>query len=199
MSYRLLDTTRAYALDIQIGDAEALDLAVRHAAYYRDWLEQRGRDWAIVLEGAGADIAFRKHEQCAGGARLVLRRRRQMPGSAFSSPQPLSKSFWRCPCCPSVIAGPSALLIALDADAVGSSDEMRLQAGLGVSSSQMYGESDAVNDALNRSLSIAEARGDTAYEAGLLNMQYIFHGRSGHFRILLEYARALPRPRRAIR
>jgi tetratricopeptide (TPR) repeat protein len=52
----------------------------------------------------------------------------------------------------------------------------------------MYGESDAVNDALNRSLSIAETRGDTVYEAGLLNMQYIFHGRSGHFRILLEYA-----------
>ncbi|MCS3980219.1 hypothetical protein R3F74_36050 [Bradyrhizobium japonicum] len=65
---------------------------------------------------------------------------------------------------------------------------MRLQAGLGVSSSQMYGETDAVNDALNRSLAIAEARGDTAYEAGLLNMQYIFHGRSGHFRILLDYA-----------
>src|SRR5438094_773875 len=45
--------------------------------------------------------------------------------------------------------------------------------GLGslVSSSQMYGESDAVNDALNRSLSIAEARSDTVYEAGLPNMQ----------------------------
>ena len=80
-------------------------------------------------------------------------------------------------------------MLALDAAAIGSPDEMRLQAGLGVSSSQMYGESDAVNEALNRSLAIAEARGDTAYEAGLLNMQYLFHGRSGHFKILLEYAR----------
>ena len=40
MRYRLLDTTRAYALDIDIGEAEAADLAVRHATYYRRWLEQ---------------------------------------------------------------------------------------------------------------------------------------------------------------
>jgi tetratricopeptide (TPR) repeat protein len=79
-------------------------------------------------------------------------------------------------------------LVALDETTVGGPDEMRLQAGLGVSSSQMYGETDAVNEALERSLSIAEAKGDTAYQAGLLNMQFIFHGRSGHFRMLLEYA-----------
>jgi predicted ATPase len=79
-------------------------------------------------------------------------------------------------------------LVALDAETVGSSHEMRLQAGLGVASSQIYGETDAVNAALNRSLSIAETTGDTVYEAGLLNMQYVFHARSGHFRIGLEYA-----------
>jgi predicted ATPase len=42
MRYRLLDTTRAYALDIGIDDLDAADLAVRHAAYYRRWLEQAG-------------------------------------------------------------------------------------------------------------------------------------------------------------
>jgi hypothetical protein len=78
-------------------------------------------------------------------------------------------------------------LVALDEETIGSSDEMRLQAGLGVSSSQMYGETDAVNDALNRSLSIAESKGDILYEACLLNMQYIFHGRSAHLKMLLEY------------
>src|SRR5580693_5306792 len=40
MRYRLLDTTRAYVLEINIDDAESGDLAVRHATYYRRWLEQ---------------------------------------------------------------------------------------------------------------------------------------------------------------
>jgi predicted ATPase len=40
MRYRLLDTTRAYALEVSVDDAELADLAVRHATYYRRWLEQ---------------------------------------------------------------------------------------------------------------------------------------------------------------
>src|SRR5262245_4113212 len=35
MRYRLLDTTRAYALEISIDAAEVADLATRHAGYYR--------------------------------------------------------------------------------------------------------------------------------------------------------------------
>jgi predicted ATPase len=41
MRYRLLDTTRAYVLNIATDKAEAGDLAVRHATYYRRWLELR--------------------------------------------------------------------------------------------------------------------------------------------------------------
>jgi predicted ATPase len=51
MRYRLLDTTRAYALDISLDDAEATDLAVRHATYYRRWLEQTGTEWATLSTG----------------------------------------------------------------------------------------------------------------------------------------------------
>ena len=40
MRYRLLDTTRAYALETGPDGAEQADLAVRHATYYRRWLEQ---------------------------------------------------------------------------------------------------------------------------------------------------------------
>ncbi len=74
-------------------------------------------------------------------------------------------------------------ILALDAALVGSDEEMRLQAGLGLSSSQMYGESDVVDAALSRSLAIAEVNGDLAYQAGLLNMQHMFHGRSGNFKV----------------
>ncbi|TJX47447.1 MAG: transcriptional regulator, partial [Mesorhizobium sp.] len=49
--YRLLDTTRAYVLDIRIDDAETADLAVRHAAYYRRWLEQTGIGWPKLATG----------------------------------------------------------------------------------------------------------------------------------------------------
>ena len=51
MRYRLLDTTRAYALEIRLDDAELAELAVRHAAYYRRWLEQTGAEWSTLSTG----------------------------------------------------------------------------------------------------------------------------------------------------
>ncbi|HZY73708.1 MAG TPA: hypothetical protein VFE22_11425, partial [Edaphobacter sp.] len=188
MSYRLLDTTRAYALDVETDEAEAHDLAVRHAAYFREWLERGGRDWSTFSSGTERILHFASMnnvrmalEWCfgeEGDARLGI----QLAAAAV-------EIFLAMSLLPESHRWSQRALIALDAAGVGSADEMRLQAGLGVSSSQMYGESDVVNDSLNRSLSIAEARGDTVYEAGLLNMQFIFHGRSGHFKILLDYAR----------
>jgi len=53
----------------------------------------------------------------------------------------------------------------------------------------MYGESNAVSEALNRSLAIAEQHGDTAHQAGLLNMEHISHARKGDLRTSLRYAR----------
>src|SRR6202035_4374442 len=51
MRYRLLDTTRAYALEMSIDDAELSDLAVRHATYYRRWLAQNGTEWSTLSTG----------------------------------------------------------------------------------------------------------------------------------------------------
>jgi len=51
MRYRLLDTTRAYALEMSIDDSEVADLAVRHAAYYRRWLEQARIEWSTLSTG----------------------------------------------------------------------------------------------------------------------------------------------------
>jgi predicted ATPase/DNA-binding winged helix-turn-helix (wHTH) protein len=187
MSYRLLDTTRAYALDSAIDEAEERDLAARHATHCMQWLEARGRDWSTLPTGAErtSDFAGMNNvraalEWCFGGqgdAGLGIR----LAAAAV-------EIFLAMSLLPECHRWSQRALVALDAGTVGSPHEMRLQAGLGVSSSQMYGETDAVNDALNRSLSIAEATGDTVYEAGLLNMQYVFHARSGHFRIVLDYA-----------
>ena len=49
MRYRLLETTRAYALDRGCDDAE---LAARHATYYRRWLEQSGTQWPTLSSAA---------------------------------------------------------------------------------------------------------------------------------------------------
>src|SRR5450631_1273958 len=51
MRYRLLDTTRAYALEIQTDDAERAELAARHATYNQRWLEQFGADWPALSTG----------------------------------------------------------------------------------------------------------------------------------------------------
>ena len=52
MRYRLLDTTRAYALQIA-DDTERAALAARHAGYYRRWLEQLGGRMASPVERGG--------------------------------------------------------------------------------------------------------------------------------------------------
>jgi tetratricopeptide (TPR) repeat protein len=71
----------------------------------------------------------------------------------------------------------------------GGPEEMHLQAGLGISLTQMQGGSDAARVALNRSLAIAEQRGDILHQAGLLGMLHMFHFRVGDFKIALHYAK----------
>ncbi len=51
MRYRLLDTTRAYALELSVDQAERTELSARHAAYYRRWLEQTGNEWSSLSTG----------------------------------------------------------------------------------------------------------------------------------------------------
>src|SRR5262249_19172982 len=52
MRYRLLHTTRTYALRTSAGDAESAELAARHAAYDTRWLEEAGRDWPMLSSAA---------------------------------------------------------------------------------------------------------------------------------------------------
>ncbi|WP_315975755.1 winged helix-turn-helix domain-containing protein [Phyllobacterium sp. A18/5-2] len=48
MRYRLLDTTRAYALQLDVDDAELASLAARHATHYLRWLEEVGAEWPTL-------------------------------------------------------------------------------------------------------------------------------------------------------
>ena len=107
MRYRLLDTTRAYVLEIRIDDAEAADLAVRHAAYYRRWLEQTGIEWPNLATGEERA----PHFAAINNARAALEWSFGSDGgsceSVSGSPRRPCRSSWRCPCCPNAIAGRS--------------------------------------------------------------------------------------------
>jgi predicted ATPase/DNA-binding winged helix-turn-helix (wHTH) protein len=186
--YRLLDTTRAYALDIGIDAAEAADLAVRHATYYRRWLEQTGNEWETLSTGterapyfAGLNNVRAALEWCFGdngsidiGVRLA----------AAAAPVFLAMSLF-----PEGHRWSESAILALDDATRGGPEEMRLQAVLGVALMFTRGNGEAARSALERSLAIAEGRGDAPDQLQLLNLLHIFHQRTGDFKATLHYAR----------
>ena len=187
MRYRLLDTTRAYALEMSIDDTEVTDLAVRHATYYRRWLEQAGTEWSTLSTGtqraphfAGLNNVRAALEWCFGASGDT---RIGVGLAAAATPVFLTMSLL-----PECHRWSERALLALDDATRGGSEEMHLQACLGISSEHMHGQTDAARLALNRSLAIANECGDVLNQVGLLGMLHMFHFRSGDFRTALQYA-----------
>jgi predicted ATPase/DNA-binding winged helix-turn-helix (wHTH) protein len=187
MRYRLLDTTRAYALEIGIDNTELADLAARHAVYYRHWLEQTGTDWPTLSTGAervphfaglnnaraALEWAFGTNGATAIGVGLA----------AAAAPVFLAMSLltechrWS-----------ERALLALDAAARGGLEEMHLQAGFGMSLMFTRAHSDVARAAFERSLAIAVERRDVHDQLLLLGPLHMFHLRTGNFRAALNYA-----------
>ncbi|KJC55807.1 transcriptional regulator [Bradyrhizobium sp. LTSPM299] len=188
MRYRLLDTTRDYAREIGIDAADATDLSIRHATYFRRWLEQSGKEWSTSSSG----IERASHFAAINNVRAALEWCFSPEGNAevgVSLAAAAVQVFLAMSLLPECHRWSQHALLALDKTGAGGLTEMYLQAALGFSSSQIYGESNAVTEALSRSLAIAEQHGDTAYQVGLLNMEHISHARRGDLRTSLEYAR----------
>jgi predicted ATPase/DNA-binding winged helix-turn-helix (wHTH) protein len=188
MRYRLLDTTRAYTLAIEIEDAQRADLAVRHANYFRRWLEQNGTDWSTLSTGteraphfAGLNNVRTALEWCFGPEGNI---EVGIGLAAAAAPVFLMMSLL-----PECHRWSEQALCALDDAARGGVDEMHLQAALGVSSMFTRGNSEPARAALNRSLAIAEERGDAPNQLQLLSLLHMFHHRIGDFKATLHYAR----------
>ncbi|WP_407187048.1 ATP-binding protein [Bradyrhizobium centrosematis] len=184
MRYRLLDTTRAYLLEIEPDDAA---LAARHATYYRRWLEQAGTTWAMVPSAderaahfsalhnvrAALDWCFGPNGDLGIGVALA----------AAAAPIFLAMSLliecrrWS-----------ERALLAIAPYSRGSAEEMHIQAALGLTLMFTRGGSEAARSALSRSLAIAEARGDEVNQLQLLGRMHIFHERMGEFDAALGYA-----------
>src|SRR5882757_6784169 len=188
MRYRLLDTTRAYVLEIEIDEAQSADLAVRHAAYYRRWLEQVGIEWSSLATGeeriphfAALNNVRAALEWCFGadgntdiGVGLAA-----AAAPVFLAMSLLSECHrWS-----------ERAIVALDDAALGGLDEMHLQAALGVSLMFMRGGRHAARVALNRSLAIAEERCDVLDQVRLLGPLNMFHLRIGNFTTALQCAK----------
>ena len=188
MRYRLLDTTRAYALEISIDDVDAVNLSARHATYFRRWLEQSGTEWSASSSG----IERASHFAGVNNVRAALEWCFSPDGNTeigVSLAAAAVQVFLSMSLLPECHRWSQRALLSLDETAAGGLDEMHLRAALGFSSSQMYGESNAVSEALSRSLAIAEQHGDTAHQARLLNMEHYFHARKGDLKSALSCAR----------
>jgi predicted ATPase len=188
MRYRLLDTTRTYALEISTDETGSAKLAARHATYYQRSLEQPGVEWPTLSNAterasrlADLNNVRAALEWCFGsngdpdiGVRLA----------AAAAPVFLATSLL-----PECHRWSERAILALDDATRGAPEEMHLQAALGLTLMVMRGESDAARRAVSRSLTIAEEHGDTLNEMNLLGLLHMFHHRSGDFTSALEYAR----------
>jgi len=186
--YRLLDTTRAYALDIEMDATEAAGLAERHATYFRRWLEQARSEWETQSTGterapyfAGLNNARAALEWCFGQDGNV-----EVGIGVAAAAAPV---FFTMSLLPECLRWSERAVLALDENSRGGSDEMQLQASLGLSLMYTRGHSQAASAALHRSVEIANARGDHLNEMRLLGPLFFYHFRSGEFKICGEHAR----------
>jgi predicted ATPase/DNA-binding winged helix-turn-helix (wHTH) protein len=188
MRYRLLDTTRAYALEIGISGAEIADLAARHASYFRRWLEQSGKDWSALSTG----IERAPHFANINNVRAALEWCFGVDGNtgvgiglaAAAAPVLLAMSLL-----PECLRWSEQAIVALDDNTRGGPEEMHLQAALGLSLIFTRGESEVARLAVRRGLDIADQRGDAVDQLQLLGLLHMFHHRIGDFKSALSYAK----------
>ena len=188
MQYRLLDTTRSYALEFSVDRDDRENLAARHADYYRRWLEQVGTETRPALLDveermrlfAGLNNVRAALEWCFGangnseiGVCLA----------ATAVPVFLSMSLFR-----ECGLWSERAILALHPNARGKREEMQLQAAVGMSLMFSRGNNTTVRSAFGRSLAIAEQQGDILDQLKLLAPLHVFHVRMGEFKTALRYA-----------
>ncbi|CAN5429004.1 winged helix-turn-helix domain-containing protein [soil metagenome] len=185
--YRLLDTTRAYALEIGIDEVELAELTVRHATYYRRWLDQNGTEWSTLWTGTERSAHF----AALNNVRVALEWCFGINGNpaigvglaAAAVPVFLAMSLL-----PECHRWSERALLALDDTTRGTAEEMHLQVCMGTASLYMHGQNEAAREALIKSMAIAEARNDGLNRVGLRSLLHMFHFRGGEFGAAMQNA-----------
>ena len=180
--FRLLETTRAYALARLTECGELNQLAQKHAEFYRGVIDgMRDEQETDLLVFAILGNVRAALEWCFGpdgdtqtGIGLAA-----AFAPAFATMAPMSeRGRWS-----------QQAILSLDDASRGGPDEMRLQASFALSSMHLHGQSEVARVAMSRSLEIAEARGDVRFQAHSLCQLSVFHLRCGDFNAALDYAR----------
>ena len=188
MRYRLLDTTRAYILQTSTDELDIAGLSERHAAYHRRWLEQTGDEWSSLSTGAQRA----PHVAALNNVRAALEWCFGVDGNIdigvglASAAVPVLMTMSLLSEC---LRWSERAILALNDTARGGLEEMHLQTGLGMSLMFTRGHSSVAREALQRGLSIAEARGDTRNQMLLLAQLHMFTFRTGDFKSSLHYGR----------
>lgn len=188
MRYRLLDTTRAYAIEVGMDETELADLAARHASYYRRWLEQTGAKWPTL--SSAAERA--PHLAAFSNVRAALEWSFGPNGSVelgvglatAAAPVFLAMSLLK-----ECHRWSERALLALNDATRGGADEMQLQSALAMSLTFTVGNTDAAREAFSRSLSIAEECGDAIDQLQRLGSLQMLYIRMGEMETILHYAK----------
>jgi len=183
--YRLLETTRAYALE-KLGECgEREQLARRHAAYFRQLSEQAEADWETRPPAewladygryiddlrAALDWSFSPNGDSATGVAITV-----------ASLQLWLQLSMVAECRRHVERALASI------SGQGSRAEMQLQAALGLSLNYTTGRTPGKQAALTRALEIAESLGDTEYQLLALRGLWAYRVDSGAYRMALALA-----------
>ena len=188
MRYRLLDTTRAYALEISVDHAERAGLAARHATYFRRWLGEKAAEWPIEANAADrapklADLGNVRSalEWCFGVAGDV--------GIGVGLAAAAAPVFLAMSLLTECHRWSERAILALDDASRAGREETQLQAALGLSLMFTRGSTDEARAAFDRSLAIAQERGDALDQLQRLGPLHMFHIRIGNYKTALHHAR----------
>ena len=186
--YRLLDTTRAYAVQKLVDCGEALGTARRHAGYVQQVLET-----AMAAEASGGGQAPRAQERAS-----LLADARAALTWVFANDDGADLRVPLAAACARLFVELNLLnegrlwcsraLAVLDDSSRGKAWELELQSTLGHAYMFTERNSEQAESALRRGLEIAEGLDDLSHKFRLLARLNMFYRRTGEYRHLLPVA-----------
>ncbi|SDH89688.1 Predicted ATPase [Bradyrhizobium sp. Rc2d] len=180
LRYRLLDTTRAFAVDKLVESGEAVRVARAHAEYFRDFLQ----DISLTSTGMQSAGGFLPHADHLPNVRAALTWSFSEGGDraiAVDLAASAAQFFLELTLLTECYRWTQQALAFLETASADPRQEMTLQAALGVSVMFTQGNTDAVRSAFTRSLQLAQELDDLHWQLWLLRGLHIYLTRVGDF------------------
>ncbi|HEY2131532.1 MAG TPA: winged helix-turn-helix domain-containing protein [Acetobacteraceae bacterium] len=186
--YRLLETTRVYALGKLAESGETDRISRAHAISYRAFLERSTGE----LPAISKNEVLARYGGYVGNVRAALEWSFSQPGEhgiATALAAAAASLFLEMSLLTECHRWTERAVAALDASTLGTRQEMELQAALGLTLMFTQGNDEDVRRAFTRALALAEALDDANYQLRLLGGLNIYRTRIGDFRGALALAR----------